>query len=64
MDWREARWVVLSRAWRVKEGVERVWDWETARRRDWDIFVGGWNGDGGGGGGVDDDVGEVLRGGS
>ena len=33
MDWEAAFLVVVSRASRVAEVVERVWDWEVARRR-------------------------------
>ena len=39
-DWDFARWTVASRADRVAEMVERVWDWETARRSlDWDDIL-------------------------
>jgi len=39
-DWAFARWTVASRAAKVAEMVERVWDWETARRSlDWDDIL-------------------------
>lgn len=39
-DWDFARWTVASRADRVAEMVERVWDWETARRSlEWDDIL-------------------------